>query len=117
MIGVGLAIAAKKFRAAEDSGEDIINSLAEQAKNIRHRLNSDKPTVTIKTEQHNMHLHFDLTGPDHKGVKTPHAQFSIGNTDREGETRYKKQKKLKDTREMTQQDIRTVRRYLERKNR
>lgn len=125
--GVGMAIpivpgiASAGIQASR--GADFLDvtkgtpSLKDQAKDIRHNLNGDKPTVTIKTEQNGKHLHYDLTGAGHKGVETPHRQHSKANTDNNGVTRYKKQKGRDDVHSMSQQDIRTVRRYLERKDR
>ena len=91
-------------------------SLEQQAKDIRHKLNKDKPTVTIKTEHNGEHLHFDLTGPSHRGIPTPHKQISKSNTGSDGVTRYNKDRSASGTTSMSQREIRTVRRYLEKQD-
>ena len=62
-------------------------------------------------------MHFDLDGAAHKGVDTPHVQNSFPNTNpKTGETFFNKDRKAIPDK-MTQQDIRTVRKVLERRNR
>ncbi len=103
--------------ATSQSPDEVeVPSLKEQAKEIQHKLNNDKTSVTIRTEQNGIHTHYDLSGPTHKGVETPHKQYSKANPDHDGIIHYNKLRKRKDTHQMTQQDIRIVRRYLERKD-
>ncbi len=126
MVGGGCGKSGKDSASKENSSTETtfqvpdhveIPSLKEQAKEIQHKLNSDKTSVTIRIEQHKIHTHYDLSGPTHKGVETPHKQYSKANPDHDGIIHYNKLRKRKDTHKMTQQDIRLVRRYLERKDR
>jgi len=90
--------------------EEPRKSLQEQAKEIRHTLNKDKPTVEIKTDEKTITL-FDLTGPAHKGIETPHMQYKFPNTNPAGVTYWNKDGKMVNP--MTQADLDFVRGYLE----
>ena len=87
-------------------------STKERALDLK-KANGDKNRVTIQTSDKK--IHYDLDGATHKGVETPHIQNSYPNTNpKTGEAFWNKDRKNVES--MTQQDIRTVRRYLERKN-
>jgi hypothetical protein len=94
-------------------GMTKLYGLKEQALALK-KLNNDKNTVTIQTPDKK--IHYDLDGNTHKGVETPHKQYSYPNTNpKTGGIFWNKDRKAVDS--MNQQDTRTVRRYLERKNR
>ena len=100
-------------RSIADSLRTTAPSLEEQASAIKHLLNNDKNSVTIQTP--NQKIHFDLDGPTHKGVTTPHKQYSNPNTNpNTGQTFWNKDSKTVDP--LTQQDIRIIRNYLQRQN-
>lgn len=87
-------------------------SIKDQALDLK-KMNNNKNTVRIQTSDKK--IHYDLDGTTHKGVETPHVQYSYPNTNKKtGQTFWNKDRKTVDP--MTQQDIRTVRRYLERKD-
>ncbi|TXK92588.1 hypothetical protein BMR07_13925 [Methylococcaceae bacterium CS1] len=78
------------------------------------KLNNNKNTVKVRTS--NKEINFDLDGATHKGVETPHIQYSYPNTNKTtGRTFFNKDRKaIPDS--MNQQDIRTVRNILKRRN-
>jgi len=92
---------------------DKLLSLKDQAKKLKHTLNKNKNSVTIQTP--NKKIHYDLDGATHKGVPTPHKQISEKNTNpKTGETFWNKDRKNVD--KMTQQDMRTARKFLEKQS-
>ncbi len=105
------ALEFKSFSKVPEGGgatKGATPSIKDQAKDIKHTLNNDKNTVTVTSA--NKKTHFDLDGPAHKGVETPHKQFSHPNTNPKGQTFFNKDNKTVES--MTQQDIRTVRKVL-----
>jgi RHS repeat-associated protein len=86
-------------------------SIKQQALDLK-KLNNNKNTVTVQSG--NKKTHFDLDGATHKGVETPHKQFSHPNTNAKGQTFFNKDRKTVES--LSQQDIRTVRKVLERRN-
>ena len=89
-------------------------SIRKQALDIKRNLNNGKNSVNVGTKRGT--THFDLDGATHKGVDTPHVQQSIKNTNpKTGRTFTNKDRK--NVRPMNQQDIRTVRKVLEKRQR
>lgn len=87
-------------------------SIKQQALDLK-KLNNNKNTVTVQSP--GKKTHFDLDGATHKGVETPHKQFSNQNNNpKTGETFFNKDRTTVEP--LTQQDIRTVRNILERRN-
>ncbi|MBL7999656.1 MAG: hypothetical protein JNL32_13605 [Candidatus Kapabacteria bacterium] len=85
-------------------------SVSEQAAALNRE--AGKNTITIQTPD--KILHYDLVGPPHRGVSTPHVQRSLPNVNpNTGELFMNKDGKW--VRPMEQQDIRVVRNYLKRK--
>ncbi|WP_196138289.1 polymorphic toxin type 24 domain-containing protein [Aliikangiella sp. G2MR2-5] len=89
-------------------------SIKEQALELKS-LNNNKNSVRIQTQDKK--IHYDLDGASHKGVETPHVQTSYPNTNpNTGQTFWNKDNSAAGVKPMTQQDIRTVRKYLEKKD-
>ena len=87
-------------------------SVKDQALDVKKNLNDGKNSVNVGTV--NGTTHFDLDGATHKGVETPHVQKSVKNTNpNTGKTYINKDNK--NVRPMTQQDIRTVKKVLEKR--
>jgi len=87
-------------------------SIQQQALDVKKNLNNGKNSVNVGTVDGV--THFDLDGATHKGVKTPHVQKSVKNTNpNTGKTFINKDNKS--VRPMTQQDIRTVKKVLEKR--
>ena len=79
--------------------------------------NSTKHRVTLRSEK--QQLEIDLAGKNHNGIPTPHTKESPRNhkAPEKHQPAYNTSEKNSTVRPATQQDIRTVRRYLERQNR
>jgi Bacterial toxin 24 len=89
-----------------------VKSIADQAQDLK-KVNGGKNSVNVGTV--NGKTHYDLDGAAHKGVETPHVQKSYNHTNpRTGETYLNKDRK--DVRPMNQQDVRTVRKVLEKRS-
>jgi RHS repeat-associated protein len=86
-------------------------TVKQQALNVKKNLNNGKNSVNVGTVEGV--THFDLDGATHKGVETPHVQKSYKNTNAKGETFINKDRK--NVRPMNQQDIRTVKKVLEKR--
>ena len=127
--GVGGALAgravkavASRLRSAESTvvqASSKSKSIAEQAEALISK-NGGKNRVTIRSEGAKMEV--DLAGEAHyskstgKTYDTPHTKISPRNTNAPGTTRrYNTSENHAEYSNTTQQDIRTVRRYLERK--
>ena len=87
--GVGLGIQSVRQGSNYGIGK-LSNVVANKAPSIQDqaldlkKLNNNKNTVTV--ESGSKRTHFDLDGATHKGVKTPHKQYSYPNTSPKGET-------------------------------
>jgi len=88
-----------------------IKSLADQAADLV-QLNGGKARVELRSPSQNMIT--DLTGASHRGVPTPHTRVAPRNLMAPKQPAYNTSDGKSVFRESTQQDIRTVRRYLER---
>ena len=97
--------------AAGDVGQAAggSKSLADQAADLVSK-NGGKSRMTLRSPSQKMEV--DLTGKAHGGVPTPHTKVSPINPQAPNQPAYNT--KNAPVREATQQDIRTVRRYLER---
>jgi RHS repeat-associated protein len=75
--------------------------------------NSNKARVTLRSEK--AQLEVDLTGKDHAGIPTPHTKVSPRNTKAPAaqQPAYNTGKKHAETHSSTQEEIRMVRKYLE----
>ncbi len=110
-------------KLAKEGGEKMLKegseklakspSIKEQALDVKTNLNDGKNSVTVETP--NKKVHYDLDGATHKGVETPHKQYSNKNTNPEtGQTHWNKDRKTVEP--MNQQDIRTVKKVLDKRN-
>ena len=120
--GVGIAARAA-FRAAKGVGKavskarpprGIRRSLKDQADDLVPR-NANKHRVTLRSPSQKMDV--DLAGVSHRGIPTPHTRVSPRNPRAPNQPAYNTSDSKSVLRESTQQDIRTVRRYLKRQNR
>ncbi len=102
------SIGAKFFNKASR----ISNALAKQADDLVP-LNNGKNRVTLKSPSQKMEV--DLKGKPHAGVPTPHTKISPRNPNAPKQPAYNT--KNSSVIEATQQDLRTIRRYLERQSR
>lgn len=89
-----------------------VKTLTQQADDLVP-LNNGKHRVTLRSPSQKMEV--DLAGKSHGGVPTPHTKVSPRNPRAPKQPAYNT--KNAPVVEATQQDIRTVRRYLERQNR
>ena len=87
-------------------------SLTDQAADLVSK-NGGKHRVTLRSPSQKMEV--DLAGKSHGGIPTPHTKVSPSNPMAPKQPAYNT--KNSPVRPATQQDIRTVRRYLERQNR
>jgi RHS repeat-associated protein len=109
---VGVASAALKTdNIARNATRSVSKSLKDQAIDIIP-LNSNKHRVTLHSPSQKMEL--DLAGRDHGGVPTPHVKISLRNLKAPEQPSYNT--KNSPVVSATQQDVRTARRFLERKN-
>ncbi|WP_139420305.1 DUF6443 domain-containing protein [Chryseobacterium mulctrae] len=126
MMGIGLlAILATKGKALDDvvkaeiaaekgvlsAEKGVLQNTFENQIDDLVKLNNGKNSVSIGTKDGA--FHYDLRGATHKGVETPHVQRSFLNTNSSGQTFLNKDRKW--VQPMTQQDVRTVRNYLNKK--
>ena len=96
-------------------------TVKEQALDIKKSI-GNKNTVTIKVDTKGTksgkdvsvrEFNFDLDGPAHKGVDTPHVQRSIENVNpKTGKRHLNKDNSAEGVRPMTQQDIRAIKNFL-----
>ena len=113
MMTAGVATEVSTLRSAATTVDEVAEETArtlptieEQAAEISKQIN--KTTVSIKTPSKVMQ--YDLKGPSHRGVPTPHVQRRLPNVDKTGKIHWNKDNKWVEP--MTQQDIRTVKKYL-----
>ncbi|GAB0157811.1 hypothetical protein CHRYSEOSP005_30970 [Chryseobacterium sp. Alg-005] len=99
----GLKMLSAEKGALQNTFESQIDDLV--------KLNNGKNRVSIGTTDGA--LHYDLRGAPHKGVETPHIQRSFLNTNNKGETFLNKDRKW--VQPVTQQDVRIIRNYLNKK--
>ncbi|MDH6309442.1 RHS repeat-associated protein [Dysgonomonas sp. PFB1-18] len=104
LVGIDNVSLAKKGGGGKATAR-AFKSLIQQATDLSHRIR--KNSVKMKTS--NVIYHYDLRGPAHKGVPTPHVQRSLPNVDSNGVLHWNKDSKW--VRSMTQQDIRMLRKY------
>ena len=81
----------------------MLKGLVQQATNLSHKIGKN----SVKMTTPNVRYHYDLRGPAHKGVNTPHVQRSLPNVDPSGTLHWNKDSKW--VRPMTQQEIRMIR--------
>jgi len=111
---------ARQIGNAADTGRKIApkntKGFAQQADDLIP-LNQNRNRVTLRSEKAQMDV--DLTGAPHAGIETPHTKISQRNfqAPEDLQPAYNTSTKKANYRPATQQDIRTVRRYLERQNR
>jgi RHS repeat-associated protein len=105
--------AALKTMAKEAAGNttSTIKNLTEQAADLVP-LNNGRNRVTLRSPSQQMEI--DLAGKSHAGVPTPHTKVSPLNPRAPNQPAYNTKNSL--VVPATQQEIRTVRRYLERQN-
>jgi hypothetical protein len=108
---VGTAAVAVVTHKIAGGGKTPAPSLETQAAKIKTDLNSGKNSVTIKTASGQ--VRYDLAGKPHGGVPTPHVQKYRNNV--VGGVVKSVSRDGKKAVPMTQQDIRVVRKYLEKK--
>ena len=114
-IGGQAATAAKfarkavKFTDAAKSSKGISKTLTQQADDLV-KLNGGKNSVTLRTPT--KQVRYDLAGKAHNGVPTPHKQVYNKNF-YQGQVR-SITRASKDAIPMTQQEVRMIRKYLQR---
>lgn len=90
-----------------------IRTIKQQAEELVE-LNGGRNRVTVRSE--NFQMDVDLRGASHGGIETPHTKISPRNYKAPGNGRiYNTSNKSSTLRNSTQDDIRLVRRYLERR--
>lgn len=109
--GAGLAIKASR-EAAEAATKSVPKSLKDQAADLIPQ-NANRHRVTLRSPSQKMEV--DPAGKAHGGIPTPHTKVSPRNYKAPNQPAYNT--KNAPVRPATQQDIRTVRRYLERQGR
>ncbi len=118
-LDVATGINSKDISAARNAIEGVSGdagkggaSLQKQAADLIP-MNDGKSRVTLRSEGQKMEV--DLAGRDHRGIATPHTKISPRNTEAPAHKQpvYNTSEEKSTTRAATQQDIRTVRRYLE----
>jgi RHS repeat-associated protein len=108
----GLGLAARAGSRAGNVAKGAPKSLKDQAADLIPQ-NANKNRVTLRSPSQKMEV--DLAGRTHGDVPTPHTKVSPRNLDAPNQPAYNT--KNSPVRPATQQDIRTVRRYLERQGR
>jgi len=123
LIGIGMAETAlgvnilsntsknMKDDAASNGSNTSSKTVKEQASELK-KANGDKNSVTVKSS--NGQTRYDLDGKSHGGVDTPHKQTYKNNVVN-GEVK-SVSRTTKKAEPMTQQDIRTVRKVIEKRN-
>ena len=104
--------AASELKATSEvisTTESSTPSLKEQAQTIKNTINGGKNSITIK--RNDGHTRYDLDGKAHAGVETPHSQ-SYKNNIVNGEVK-SVSRESKNATPMTQQEIRLIRKYIE----
>ena len=107
--GVGVLAESSETQTARGVRSVASTTLKDQAATIKTDLNAGKNSVTIKTTSGQ--TRYDLAGKAHAGIETPHSQKyknNVVNGEVKSVTR-----ESKNATSMTQQDIRTVKKYLE----
>ena len=99
-----------------EGGDEVVKGavpLEKQAADLIP-LNGGRNRVTLRSE--GQQLDVDLAGKAHNGIPTPHTKVSPRNTQAPEHLQpiYNTSEKQSTLRPATQEDIRTVRRYLER---
>ncbi|MBD8389038.1 RHS repeat-associated core domain-containing protein [Dysgonomonas sp. BGC7] len=102
LIGVYYIQEAKKVGGGKASAK-ALKGLVQQAISLSHKIGKN----SVKMRTTNVMYHYDLRGPAHKGVLTPHVQRSLPNIDTKGVLHWNKDSKW--VRPMTQQEIRMIR--------
>ena len=99
---MGCCVAAKGAVSLEKQAAELIP------------LNAGKSRVTLRSEGQKMEV--DLAGKAHNGIPTPHTKLSPrnGQSPEHLQPAYNTSEAKSTVRAATQEDIRTVRRYLER---
>jgi len=106
--GVGAGKVAQAVTAAKIAEE--VKSLKDQAADLIPQ-NANKNRVTLRSSSQKMDV--DLAGRNHNDIPTPHTKISNRNFNSPNQPAYNTRNSQ--IRPTTQQDIRTVRRYLEHK--
>ena len=104
-VGVGAEVA----ESSVSQTSRAVPSLKDQASALKSNLNGSKNSVSVQTS--NKTINYDLEGATHKGIETPHKQYSYPNTNKDGKVFMNKDRKNVDP--MNQQDIRTIKKVLE----
>lgn len=104
-IGKGIDVVTKSGKSLKDQATDLVT------------VNGNRNRVTLRSQ--NQQLEIDLDGKSHAGIPTPHTKVSPRNYNAPEHLQpiYNTSEKKSTLRPSTKEDIRTARRYLERKNR